>query len=546
MRGIQSSSELEYSLSALIPPEKLGGTREAAILLLRVMAANGKILIVADFDADGATSCALAVRSLRAMGAKHVDYMVPNRFNDGYGLTVAIAEKALPFEPDLVMTVDNGISSIEGVDYLRTRGIAVLVTDHHLAGKSLPNANVIVNPNSPGESFPSKHLAGVGVLFYVMIALRAYLRELNWFGAQGISEPNLADYLDLVALGTVADVVKLDHNNRILVQQGLSRIRSGRCCELIRSIFRMAGKSLSTAHASDLGFTVGPRLNAAGRLEDMAIGIAALLTDSAGQAATTAQLLEELNAERKAIESEMKQQAVADLDAFDWAGEIPAGLCIYQDNWHQGVIGILASRIKERYQRPVIAFAEAEEGLLKGSARSVAGVHIKDVLESIASIHPVLLKAFGGHAMAAGLTIMKCDLDRFSRCFDEAVNQQLNGKSISSEIVSDGSLVEERVDLPLAELLKEAGPWGQGFPEPVFDDQFAIIQKRVVGECHAKLTLRPLNARQSQSFEAIAFNQAEQLPLDDKSTIHAVYRLDINEYRGDRRLQLLIDYFQVI
>lgn len=544
LRGIQTAAELDYSLTALIPPDHLGGTREAAQLLYQLMVQQGKILIVADFDADGATSCALMMRSLQAMGAKQLQFMVPNRFTDGYGLTPAIAEKALCLQPDLVVTVDNGISSIEGVQLLRERGIAVLVTDHHLAGSVLPAANVIVNPNSPGEQFASKHLAGVGVVFYVMIALRAYLRELGWFTAKGIAEPNLADFLDLVALGTVADVVKLDHNNRILVNQGLARIRAGRCCELIRAIFRLAGKPIAAARASDLGFTVGPRLNAAGRLEDMSIGIDALLTDFPDKASSTAHLLEELNKERKAIESEMKQQALDDLDSIQLGEDMPAGLCIYQEGWHQGVIGILASRIKERYHRPVIAFADAENETLKGSARSVSGVHIKDVLEAIATANPHLLEKFGGHAMAAGLSLKKADLAIFSHCFNDAVNRQLNGQPLTGELFSDGSLLQESMDLDLAESLNEAGPWGQGFPEPLFDDRFDIMQQRIIGGTHAKMTLRPVGSQ--QIFEAIAFNQSEQLPADDGATIHAAYRLDINQYRGDRRLQLLIEYFQVI
>lgn len=543
VRGVTRPAEIDYSLGALIPPDQLGGTEEAAQLLHSVMAAQGRILVVADFDADGATSCALAIRSLHAMGADNVQFMVPNRFTDGYGLTLSIAEKALAFQPDLVITVDNGISSIEGVGFLRNAGVAVLVTDHHLAGGELPDADVIVNPNSPDEPFPSKHLAGVGVVFYVMIALRAYLRAQGWFTRRGIAEPNLADYLDLVALGTVADVVKLDHNNRILVKQGVARIRAGRCCELIRWIFRLAGKALPTARAADLGFTVGPRLNAAGRLEDMSIGIAALLTDSPGQANETACLLEELNRARKAIELEMKQQAVADLASFQLAEEMPSGLCIYQESWHQGVIGILASRIKERYNRPVIAFADADNDTLKGSARSVIGVHIKDVLESIATANPPLLEKFGGHAMAAGLTLKKGDFEQFSRCFAEAVSLRLNGKSPNGDIITDGSLAQEARDIALIQQLDEAGPWGQGFPEPLFDDQFEVLQQRTVGGSHAKMLLRAVDSQ--ESFAAIAFNQAERLP-DNRATIHAAYRLDINEYQGVRRLQLLIEYFQVI
>ncbi|TVO70562.1 MAG: single-stranded-DNA-specific exonuclease RecJ [Sedimenticola selenatireducens] len=543
-RGVAASAELDYSLNALIPPDQLGGTQAAAQLLHQVMTEQGRILIVADFDADGATSCALAIRSLHAMGADNVNFMVPNRFNDGYGLTPAIAEKALSFQPDLVITVDNGISSIEGVRFLRDAGVAVLVTDHHLAGSELPDANVIVNPNSPDEPFPSKNLAGVGVVFYVMIALRSYLRGQGWFTKRDITEPNLADYLDLVALGTVADVVKLDHNNRILVKQGLARIRAGRCCELIGWIFKLAGKSLSAARSSDLGFTVGPRLNAAGRLEDMSIGIVALLSDSSDKANETAYLLEDLNSARKTIELEMKQQAVADIDSFQLGEEIPAGLCIYQERWHQGVIGILASRIKERYNRPVIAFADADNETLKGSARSITGVHIKDVLESIAVANPQILEKFGGHAMAAGLTLKRCDFELFSRYFEEEVGLRLNGKLPNGDIITDGSLAQHAPDIELAQQLNEAGPWGQGFPEPLFDDQFEIIQQRTVGGTHAKMMLRSVDTQ--ESFDAIAFNQAERLPDNSRATIHAAYRLDINEYQGVRRLQLLIEYFQVI
>jgi single-stranded-DNA-specific exonuclease len=544
VRGIAAPSELDYSLNALIPPDQLGGTQAAARLLHQVMMEQGRILIVADFDADGATSCALAIRSLHAMGADSVQFMVPNRFTDGYGLTRAIAEKALGFQPDLVITVDNGISSIEGVRFLRNAGVAVLVTDHHLAGSELPDANVIVNPNSPDEQFPSKNLAGVGVVFYVMIALRSYLRGQGWFIRQGIPEPNLADYLDLVALGTVADVVKLDHNNRILVKQGLARIRKGQCCELIGWIFKLAGKSLPAARTSDLGFTVGPRLNAAGRLEDMSIGIAALLSDSSDKANETAYLLEELNRERKTIELEMKQQAVADLDSFQFGEELPSGLCIYQGSWHQGVIGILASRIKERYNRPVIAFADADNETLKGSARSITGMHIKDVLESIAAANPQILEKFGGHAMAAGLTLKKSNFELFSRYFEEAVSLRLNGKLPNGDIITDGSLAREMANIELAQQLIEAGPWGQGFPEPLFDDQFEILQQRTVGGTHAKMMLRSVDSQ--ESFDAIAFNQAERLPDNTRATIHAAYRLDINEYQGVRRLQLLIEYFQVI
>ncbi|WP_335342312.1 single-stranded-DNA-specific exonuclease RecJ [Sedimenticola hydrogenitrophicus] len=544
LRGVSDLGELDYRLSAMLPPEALGGTREAAQLLHRVMAGQGRILVVADFDADGATSCALALRALRAMGARKVEFIVPNRFIDGYGLTLEIARKCLVRSPDLVMTVDNGIASLQGVRLLREQGVAVLVTDHHLPGGELPDADVIVNPNNPGEPFPSKHLAGVGVVFYVMAALRTWLREAGWFGEKGLPEPNLADYLDLVALGTVADVVRLDHNNRILVQQGLARIRAGRCCELIRAVFASAGKNLSRVVAADLGFTLGPRLNAAGRLDDMSVGIAGLLSDSPARAAETASLLNSLNGERKEIEQEMRQQALACLASLELGDRLPLGICVYQENWHQGVIGILASRIKEQYHRPVIAFADADGEMLKGSARSIRGVHIRDILESIATAHPQLLDKFGGHAMAAGLTLMKCDLERFSRCFDEAVRQQLNGRALDGALRSDGGLEVDEMILSVAEQLREAGPWGQGFPEPLFDDRFEVVRQQTVGAGHAKLALR--RAGRAETFDAIAFNQSAALPTHQPATIHAAYRLDINEFRGATNVQLLIEYFQVV
>lgn len=544
LRGVSDPDELKYNLSALIPPEQLGGTAGAAKLIHQVMENNGRILIVADFDADGATSCALAVRSLAAMGAEQVMFIVPNRFSDGYGLTEEIARKATDFAPDLVITVDNGISSLKGVALLREKSIAVLVTDHHLPGSELPNANVIVNPNSPDDSFSSRHLAGVGVVFYVMVALRAWLRQIGWFKSRDLAEPNLADFLDLVALGTVADVVRLDYNNRILVQQGLARIRAGRCCPLIREIFSKAGKSLSQAVAADLGFVVGPRLNAVGRLDDMSVGIAALISDSSIQAAQTADLLDQMNSERKQIEQTMKEQALEHLNLLKLGEQLPYGLCVYQEGWHQGVIGILASRIKDRYYRPVIAFAEADENTLKGSARSIEGLHIRDTLEAIAVTYPRLLQKFGGHAMAAGLTLAKSDFVEFCRRFDEAVAIQLRGQSLTDELVSDGSLESDELDLQLAEQLDQAGPWGQGFAEPLFDDWFEITQQRTVGGRHAKMTLRRRDC--AESLEAIAFNQAESMPAQPGATIHAAYRLSVNEFRGARTLQLMIEYFQVV
>lgn len=543
IRGIHEPSQLNYSLEALIPPGELGNTGHAASLLADTLSRNGHILIVADFDADGATSCALAIRALRQMGGCRLSFLVPNRFVDGYGLTRPIAEKALTRSPDLVMTVDNGISSLEGVDLLRQQGVEVLITDHHLAGPRLPDASVIVNPNSPGETFPSRHLAGVGVVFYVMVALRALLRERGWFIEHALPEPNLAELLDLVALGTVADVAVLDRNNRILVQQGLQRIRSGRCCELIRAILIQSGRTLRDVVAADLGFAVGPRLNAAGRLDDMSVGITGLLCDSPDEATKTAQLLDRLNRERRVIEHEMKQQATEFLDALVVDENLPNGICVYDADWHQGVIGILASRIKERYHRPVIAFAEESGEMLKGSARSIESVHIRDTLESIATDNPGLLDRFGGHAMAAGLSLKKKDLALFQELFDEVVSQRMEGHPGVGEIISDGSLDEMEMTLPIAEQIARSGPWGQGFLEPLFDDSFRVLSQRQVGNGHVRMVLEKKSG--GRQYTAIAFNQAERLPENPGVDIHAVYRLSINDFRGDRQMQLQIVYFRV-
>ncbi|MCW8905665.1 MAG: single-stranded-DNA-specific exonuclease RecJ [Sedimenticola sp.] len=542
IRGISGAAQLNYSLDTLIPPSRLGNTDRAARLIADVLRRNGHILILADFDADGATSCALATRALREMGAQNVSFMVPNRFVDGYGLTVQIAQKALSRNPDLVVTVDNGISSLEGVSLLRKQGVEVLITDHHLAGPRLPEASVIVNPNSPGEEFPSKHLAGVGVVFYVMVALRAFLREEGWFDQGSIREPNLAELLDLVALGTVADVVRLDRNNRILVQQGLQRIRAGQCCPLIRAILTGANRHPDEVVAADLGFVVGPRLNAAGRIDDMSVGIVGLLSDSMVEASRTAQLLDELNRERRSIEQGMKQQATRLLDTLELEGELPGGICVYDPGWHQGVIGILASRIKERYHRPVIAFAEDDETSLKGSARSVASVHIRDALDAIATANPGLLEKFGGHAMAAGLSLAKKDLAHFRRCFDEEILRRLEGEVHAGEYLSDGPLLREDMTLPLAEQISRGGPWGQGFPEPLFDGHFRVLSQRRVGGEHARLVLQDCPGTE---YNAIAFNQAEGLPDRPGADIHAVYRLTVNRYRGERQMQLQIVHFKV-
>ena len=537
-RHLVSAAALQNTLDRLEPPARLKGM-EAAIALLVTMLEQGKhILIVADFDADGATSCALAVRALRLLGAAKVSYVVPNRFEYGYGLTPEIVQVAAQQQPDLIVTVDNGISSVEGVAAARALGIQVLVTDHHLPGSVLPEADAIVNPNQPGDSFLSKHLAGVGVIFYVMLALRARLRELGWFERRPLPEPNLAQLLDLVALGTVADVVPLDHCNRILVAQGLGRINQDQCCAGVRALLQMAGRAPGRLVATDLGFMLAPRLNAAGRLEDMSLGIACLLTDDAGAARSMAQRLDGLNRERRRIEAGMQAQALVALDALQLDARLPRGLCLFDAAWHQGVIGILASRIKDRTHRPVICFAPSSDTQIKGSARSVPGVHIRDALDAVATRHPQLLQKFGGHAMAAGLTLERRHLDAFQSAFAEEVARHLGEDDLRGRVVSDGVLEAQDLVLELAELLRAAGPWGQGFPPPLFDGQFELVERRIVGSIHLKMILRH---PQGKELAAIAFNQtADQLLPGQR--LHAAYRLDVNEYRGQRTLQLIVEH----
>ncbi|OGT73483.1 MAG: single-stranded-DNA-specific exonuclease RecJ [Gammaproteobacteria bacterium RIFCSPLOWO2_12_47_11] len=545
-RNIQSAMELDYSLQGLLPFEALLGIDKAVTLLANALRENKKILIVADFDADGATSCALALRGLKLMGFSDVLYVVPNRFEFGYGLSPEIVEVAAEMQPDVIITVDNGISSIEGVAQARSRNIDVLITDHHLPGLSLPDANAIVNPNQPGDSFPSKNLAGVGVMFYILIALRSHLREQNWFAANNIPEPNLAELLDLVALGTVADVVPLDHNNRILVAQGLARIRSGKCCPGIRELLQAANRNLRNTAAQDLSFAVAPRLNAAGRLTDMSLGIECLLTDDQRLAKDMALKLEQLNKERREIQAEMQAQAmidIADLDLNNQAS-LPNGVCLFNENWHQGVVGILAGRIKDQINRPAIVFAKDKEGYIKGSARSISSVHIRDVLDTIASQHPGIISKFGGHAMAAGLTIRESDLEQFKVVFDQITGMFLSGDELEGVLVSDGELSVNELSFDLAEKIISSGPWGQGFPEPVFDGEFEIINARVVGERHLKLQLRhPGNNR---SIDAIAFNITDEDWPEATGRVQTVYKLDINEFAGRRQLQLVVDYISPV
>lgn len=542
-RTVASADELDYSLQKLLPPSLLGGMAVAIELLHQAIKDRQRIVVVGDFDADGATSCALSLRALRAMGAADVHYLVPNRFEYGYGLTPEIVAVAAERNPDLIMTVDNGISSIDGVAAARERGIRVLITDHHLPGEQLPAAEAIVNPNLHGDPFPGKHLAGVGVTFYVMLALRTHLREQGWFEHAGLPEPKLAVWLDLVALGTVADVVPLDRNNRILVHQGIQRIRVGQCVPGIRALLEIAGRNLQRVVASDMGFSVGPRLNAAGRLDDMSLGIECLLTDDLEAARQMAARLDAMNRDRKDIEADMQSralQAIAKLDLQD--EQLPVGLCLFDPDWHQGVIGILASRIKERFHRPVIAFARSDAGQLKGSARSVSGVHIRDALDVIATHHPGLIDKFGGHAMAAGLSLAEEHYPAFSDAFNEEVARHLSVEDLSGVLYSDGALTDQELSLDTAQLLRDASPWGQGFPAPLFDGHFTLLNHRVVGEKHLKMTLQQVQG--GCRIDGIAFNTAP-LPADCQR-VYMAYRLDANEFRGVISPQLIVEHIEAM
>ncbi len=547
-RGILDSSELELKLDRLIVPSQLSGLRSAASMLADALEQEVPLLIVGDFDADGATSTALAISVLRSLGHSNVDYLVPNRFEYGYGLTPEIVELAAQRQPGIIITVDNGMSSIEGVARARELGIRTLVTDHHLAGKHLPAADVIVNPNQPGCEFPSKNLAGVGVIFYVMSALRSELRRRRWFEQRNIKEPGLGDVLDLVALGTVADVVPLDHNNRILVQQGLLRIRAGKARPGIAALLDIAGRNASRLVATDLGFAVGPRLNAAGRLDDMSIGIACLLAEDLIEAARLAAELDGLNRDRQQIEKGMQAEALQLLEQIvdDDNPEMPAALCLYDPRWHQGVVGILASRIKERVHRPTIAFADGDHGEIKGSARSIQGLHIRDALDAVATQHPGMISKFGGHAMAAGLSLPAHLLEEFRAAFTAQVDSQLDVASLEASIDSDGELEGSQMSLALARELRYAGPWGQLFPEPVFDGEFALVHQRIVGERHLKLVLsHPANPE--QLLDAIAFNvDVAQWPNQAVQQVRIAYRLDVNEYRGRESLQLMVENLEAI
>ncbi len=538
-RGVQTAAELDKGLARLIPFRQLKGIDAAVDLLVVALQQRQRILIVGDFDADGATASSVGVLGLRQLGAVHVDYLVPNRFDYGYGLTPEIVAVALEREPDLLLTVDNGISSVEGVAAAKAAGLTVLVTDHHLPGAELPAADAIVNPNQPGCAFPSKALAGVGVMFYVLLALRARLRELGWFSAPR-SEPNLGELLDLVALGSVADVVPLDANNRILVHQGLARIRAGRARPGLRAVLEVAGRDPAGINSTDLGFILGPRLNAAGRLDDMSLGIECLLCEDPAMAREMAVQLDELNKDRKSIEQGMQREALARLKDLP-VEDMPFGLCLFEPDWHQGVIGILASRLKERYHRPAIAFADAGNGLLKGSARSVSGLHIRDALDAVAATHPGLISKFGGHAMAAGLSLPQDNYDAFAAAFDAQVRRQLSADDLTGRLLCDGQLGGAEFDLDLAKALRHAGPWGQHFPEPLFNGVFEIIQQRLVGEKHLKLVLKTQCG--TRTLDAIAFNIDRELwPNPNVRWVELAYKLDVNVFRERESVQLMISH----
>ena len=547
-RGITDPTELEMSIKHIHDPNLLLGIHEAAELLYQKILDQKNIIIVGDYDADGATSTALAMRGLSQLGASAVSFLVPNRFEFGYGLTPEIVDLAYESRPDLIITVDNGISSIAGVQRARDLNIDVLVTDHHLPGASLPNANVIVNPNQPGDEFPSKSLAGVGVMFYVLVTLRAYMREKQWFEQQNITEPNFAELLDLVALGTVADVVPLDRNNRILVEQGLRRIRSGQCCLGILALLNISGCDYTRVVSTDLAFYVGPRVNAAGRIEDMSVGIECLLTNNEHIAEEIAEKLHKLNSERREIENQMRNEAIKSLESlFDThsldSQKNAMGICVYQPSWHQGVIGILAARVKEKYYRPTIAFANSDKDELKGSARSIPGVHIRDVLDTVAARYPDLIVKFGGHAMAAGLSLSVNKYDKFVEAFNEVLNEWISPEDLRAEILSDGEIDTQYLNLATAKALRTSGPWGQGFPVPVFDGEFYVLDYRVVGEHHLKLTLQL--AESDDSISAIAFNYSNFHWDNRAALIYAAYELDVNHFRGIESPQLLIRHLEV-
>lgn len=548
-RGVTDIAQLDNAAKGLHSYQKLHGINLAVELLFQAIREQKRIIVVGDFDADGATSSALSVLALRMLGSCNVDYLVPNRFEDGYGLSPEVVDQALELGAEMIMTVDNGVSSIEGVRYAKQNGLQVLVTDHHLPGAQLPDVDAMVNPNLQSCAFPSKALAGVGVAFYLMMALCVHMRKAGWFAQQGMAEPKLMELVDLVALGTVADVVPLDENNRILVHQGLQRIRAGKARPGIQALIEVAKRDARRLVAADFGFALGPRINAAGRLDDMSFGVELLLSNNIHAARRMANELDALNQTRKEIEEGMKQEALAFCERLEFGEntELPYGLALFQRDWHQGVIGILASRIKEKYHRPVIAFADGGDGLIKGSCRSVPGLHMRDALDLIDTQNPGLILKFGGHAMAAGLTIKEADFTRFSHLFDQVVKQELDEAALKGIILSDGELQPEQFSMHTAEMLRSAGPWGQGFPEPIFDGEFKLLHQKLVGEKHLKLMLEPLFKGHPTNImvDGIAFNvDLRRWPDASVKTVRLAYKLDINEFRGNQSLQLMVDHLE--
>jgi single-stranded-DNA-specific exonuclease len=541
-RGVTRKEDLTLDMRAMLPPGELSGVNEAAQLIALAVMQDQRILIVGDFDADGATGTATAMLALQAMGCKSVEFRVPNRFEFGYGLTVPLVDTLAENPPDVLITVDSGISCLAGVARARELGCRVIVTDHHLPGEVIPDANAIVNPNCDGDAFPSKAMAGVGVVFYLLSVVRRVLREAGWFSA-GRKEPAMAQFLDLVALGTVADLVPLDHNNRVLVRQGLERIRRGQARPGLMALLRLGKRDYRYVSAADLGFAAGPRLNAAGRLEDMATGIRCLLTDDSNEAMRMATQLNELNQQRKGMQEQMQAQAMEQLGgllASLKGQEMPRALCLYDDSWHQGIVGLVASRVKDAVHRPVFAFAPESEaaGLLKGSARSVRGLHIRDVLAYMDAQAPGLMRAYGGHAMAAGLTLDFDKLPEFRESLLPAVDAVLDGAELTSEILTDGELQASDICLRLAGWLEDLGPWGQRFPEPLFDGRFDVLDQRVVGGSHLKMVVRPLDG--SDVLDAIAFNRMpDDLPAAGPARM--LYRVGINRWRGEESCQLMIE-----
>ena len=558
-RGVHSSLQLELkvaNLQGLNPKDEqslsLKGLPQACDLLHAALISNSNIVIVGDFDADGATSTALMMVALSSMGSKNHSFLVPNRFEYGYGLTPEIVDIAANQGAQMLVTVDNGISCVAGVNRAKELGLQVIVTDHHLPGHELPNADAIVNPNQHGCTFESKSLAGVGVAFYLMLALRSHLRAKKYFDSQKINEPNIAQLLDLVALGTVADVVSLDANNRILVDQGLKRIRAGQTRPGIQALIEVANKNQQRLVASDFGFALGPRINAAGRLDDMSYGINCLLAPDLASARIMARDLDDLNKARREIEQGMQLEAERIFKSLNFDdSNLPSAIALYQQDWHQGVIGIVAGRLKEKFHRPCIVFAKGKEDdslnadnqEIKGSARSIPGLHIRDLLEHIDSQHPNLIIKFGGHAMAAGLSIKQQSFEIFQRVFNELAKKWLKEEDLQSIILSDGELDIDHLTLTFAEQLREAGPWGQNFPEPLFDDTFKLVQQRIVGEKHLKLVVE----KQGEVFDGIAFNiDVNVWPNEQAKQVHLAYRLDVNEFRGKRTVQLMIDNITVV